>query len=560
MELNYIYKNLYFMNSYIDFDSEVIPVYMTSRTVKFKMFSSYEKLLDLSKFIVTYDRSNIHLDIIYNPNIKEDGYDLEISKQKIVINVKNERGIRYALYLLNDLVTKKNGKARLPLIKINDEPSFKYRGIIEGYYGTPWSYENRRDLPAFMDKHRLNVYMYAPKSDPYHRVKWDELYPEEELSKLLELKNSLEERNIDFYYCISPGYTKGGGRVFQYVNDEDFEILFRKLDQVINEGVNKFGLLLDDIDYQLKGDNLKKFKRPGIAHAYICNKVYDYLNEKVHELEFVMCPTEYHQIGYSEYREDLKNLLNDDIKVFWTGDNVCAEVITDEQVSITKEAFGKDLFIWDNFPVSDFTYGVRQYIGPLINRTVSLSNYASGYIINPMNLYEISKIAMITQSHYAWNSSKYDANKSFEIALRSFGEEFYKVCRAYVNYNLPSVLTHGNLDVEMDLLDNKDSLFAYIEEVSKSAKGILCLDLPIISELKPWLERVIDEEIIVKKIIDNKFNKEEVLKFLENDKFSGSELLDNILKRYEILTEEEYNALITKRRGGKWYRIWEERK
>jgi len=548
------------MNSYIDFPTAKIPVYMTSRTVNFKMFSSYEQLLDVDKFTISSERSDIQLKIIYNPKMKEDGYDLEISKKEIVINVKNERGIRYALAVLNNLVTKKNGYARLPLIKINDEPSFKYRGIIEGYYGTPWSYENRKDLPNFMDKYRLNVYMYAPKTDPYHRVKWHELYPEEELKKLIELKNALEAKCIDFYYCISPGYTKAEGRVFQYANEEDFEILFRKLDQVIAEGVNKFGLLLDDIDYQLTGENLKKFKRPGVAHAYICNKVYDYLNSKVNELEFVMCPTEYHQIGYSEYREDLKNLLNANIKVFWTGDNVCAEVITDEQVSVTKEAFGKDLFIWDNFPVSDFTYGVRQFIGPIFNRTVNLSNYASGYIINPMNLYEISKISMITQSHYAWNSAKYDKEKSFEIALKSLGEDFYNASKAYIDYNLPSVITHGNLDFEKDLVDDIEKLISYIEDVSVSAANLLKFDLPIIKELKPWLERTIEEEKVIKKIINNSYTKDEILHFLENDKFSGSELLDNLLKKYNILNDDEYATFITKRRGGKWYRIWEERK
>lgn len=559
MQLNYIYKNVYFMNSFIYFETDVVPVYFSSRTVKFKMYSKYDELIDKSKFLLTSDRSNINLIIIYDASIKEDGYDLEIDKRNIVIKVRNERGIRYAFRVLNDLVVNQNGKAKLPLIKINDEPSFKYRGIIEGYYGIPWSYESRKDLPIFMDEYRLNTYMYAPKSDPYHRVKWAELYPEEEFKKLIEFKESLEVKHIDFYYCISPGYTKGD-YIFDYTNEKAFELLFRKLDQVISEGVNKFGLLLDDIDYVLTGDNLKKFKRPGIAHAYICNRVYDYLKDRVVDLEFVMCPTEYHQIGESLYRDDLKRLLNDEIKVFWTGDNVCAEVITDEQVRVTKEAFGRDLFIWDNFPVTDFTYGVRQYIGPIINRTVSLSNYANGYIINPMNLYEISKLSMITQSHYAWNSAKYDPNRSFEIALKSLGSEFFEASKEYIKYNLPSVLTHGFLDEERRILENNEAILNYLEGVSKSAKKILKLDLPIIEELKPWLERTIEEEKIVKKILSNTYKKAEVLEFLEDDKFSGSELFDNLIKKYNILTDEEFEALIKKRRGGQWYRIWEERK
>lgn len=560
MNLEYIYKNVYFMNSYIDFESKKIPVYYTARTVKFKMFSTFDKHFNKDIFEIVDDGSKISLNIHYDRNIKLDGYDLEITKKAINIKANSERAASYAINVLNNLVSFKQNKARLPLIHIYDEPSFRYRGIIEGYYGEPWSFESRKDLANFMSKHRLNTYMYAPKSDPYHRVKWNELYPEAELKNLVDFKNSLENNYIDFYYCLSPGYTKGGGKIFEYVKEEDFELLFKKFDQVVEQGITKFGLLLDDIDYKLSGANLEKFKRPGIAHAHICNVIYNYLSNKVIDLEVVMCPTEYHQIGESEYRNDLRTLLNENIKVFWTGDNVCAEVITDYQAEVTKDAFGHNLFIWDNFPVTDFTYGVRQYMGPIVNRTADLNKYASGYIINPMNLYEISKIAMITQAHFAWNSYKYDSKTSFEIALKEIGEDFYKQGLAYVNYNLPSVLTHGYRDYELKLLDNKEELIKYLDNVKKSATNLLKLDLPIIKELKPWLDRVIQERDIVEKIVNDKLKKVELLKFLENDKFSGSEILDNLIKKHNLLTDEEYANLIKKRRGNPWYRIWEDKK
>lgn len=88
---------------------------------------------------------------------------------------------------------------------------------------------------------------------------------------------------------------------------------------MIDVGVDHFGLFLDDIDYQLSGDNLRLFKRPGIAHAHICNKVFDFLKAHVVEPVLVMCPTEYHQIGATEYRQDLKDFLDDEIIVFGQG-------------------------------------------------------------------------------------------------------------------------------------------------------------------------------------------------------------------------------------------------
>ena len=157
------------------------------------------------------------------------------------------------------------------------------------------------------------------------------------------------------------------------------------------------------------------------------------------------------------------------------------------------------------------------------------------------------------------NSAKYDPNRSFEIALKSLDLSF-EASKEYIKYNLPSVLTHGFLDEEIRILDNNEAILNYLEGVSKSAKKLLKLDLPIIEELKPWLERTIEEEKIVKKILSNTYKKAEVLEFLEDDKFSGSELFDNLIKKYNILTDEEFEALIKKRRGGQWYRIWEERK
>ena len=55
------------------------------------------------------------------------------------------------------------------------------RGVIEGFYGTPWQQEERLDILAFCRAEGFNAYLYAPKDDPYHREKWREPYPEDKL-------------------------------------------------------------------------------------------------------------------------------------------------------------------------------------------------------------------------------------------------------------------------------------------------------------------------------------------------------------------------------------------
>ena len=44
------------------------------------------------------------------------------------------------------------------------------RGIVEGFYGTPWTYEDRADLINFCGQQNLNAYIYAPKDDPFIEI------------------------------------------------------------------------------------------------------------------------------------------------------------------------------------------------------------------------------------------------------------------------------------------------------------------------------------------------------------------------------------------------------
>ena len=55
------------------------------------------------------------------------------------------------------------------------------RGVIEGFYGTPWTHEERLDLIRFCGAHGLNTWVHAPKDDACHRKLWREPYPDDEL-------------------------------------------------------------------------------------------------------------------------------------------------------------------------------------------------------------------------------------------------------------------------------------------------------------------------------------------------------------------------------------------
>jgi hyaluronoglucosaminidase len=555
-----LFKNFYHLNSFIYFSGN-IGVFLTNQTIFDDEF--FVSLINKAKFTIKRNNQEINLKVFTNKDILEDGYKIYIRKDKIVeISSSNKRGFIYAINAFNDLCEKTNSGFKLPILFIEDEPSFLHRGIIEGYYGTPWSFEEREDMVDFLVNNRLNSYIYAPKSDIYHRDKWCDPYPKEIFFELKKLYESLSLNDIEFYYTLSPGHIKVGEYAFDYTSKADFEKLYRKIDDFINIGVKNFGLLMDDIDYKVADSQKAKFPRPGLAHAYICNELNAYLRKKLPEFKMIMCPTEYHHIGESEYRNDLKENLDDNIIVFFTGDNVCAELITKNDLISTKRAYEKELFIWDNFPVSDFTYGVREFIAPIQNRYNKMHEYAPGYFINPSVHYHISKIGMQTMAEYAWNSEGYNKDSAFERALKSLGDDFYLNSKKFIEFNYPNVLSYGKL-LEMNELVNKQEyeiIKDIYQDVVKDADNLLKLDLEIIKELKPWLLRVKKEEKIFLKIIEGKLLKEELLDFLEDEHFLGMEIIDVLIKKSNLLTNLEFEELITKRRGRPWYRIFEEKR
>lgn len=163
-------------------------------------------------------------------------YSILIEKPfDITIRYGHPRSKQYALDTLQYLWT----QGDLCYGFIEDGPDFSMRGIIEGFYGAPWTHEDRLDALSFLQQERMNTFIYAPKDDPYHRKLWRKPYPKTEFNQLKELIDKASELNIDFYFTISPGND------FHYTKEEDFNALFNKIDTITALGVNTISILLD---------------------------------------------------------------------------------------------------------------------------------------------------------------------------------------------------------------------------------------------------------------------------------------------------------------------------
>lgn len=87
----------------------------------------------------------------------------------------------------------------------------------------------------------MNVYIYGPKDDPYHRTpNWRKPYPAQEGEQLKVLVNRAKENNVIFYWAIHPGQDIRW-------NEEDRSLLLQKFESMYQLGVRGFAVFFDDI-------------------------------------------------------------------------------------------------------------------------------------------------------------------------------------------------------------------------------------------------------------------------------------------------------------------------
>jgi protein O-GlcNAcase / histone acetyltransferase len=84
----------------------------------------------------------------------------------------------------------------------NSEDNRFLLGLVEGFYGRPFTSEQRKDLFKKLKKCHHQLYVYAPKDDYKHRASWRDLYTVEEGENLQSLISSAKASGIDFYYAL----------------------------------------------------------------------------------------------------------------------------------------------------------------------------------------------------------------------------------------------------------------------------------------------------------------------------------------------------------------------
>jgi hypothetical protein len=291
------------------------------------------------------------------------------------------------------------------------EPArFEQVGVVEGFYGPPWSQEDRLDLLRFMGRVGLTHYYYAPKEDPYHLSRWREPYPPDSYRYLGELVSVAADVGVTFVYAVSPG----GSMV--YSDSTDYGELLAKLDRVAELGVTDFALFLDDVPPQLQHSaDREAFGSLAEAHAALTVRLFQDLAERGHTL--AVTPTTYTNAwGDRAYLGEFGRLTPAEIPFFWTGIDVAAPDITAQQAEEWAELMSRPPLVWDNYPVNDFARW-RLFLGPLRDRGPDVPATTIGILSNPMNEAHASMIPLATLAAYARDPAGYRPDVALRDAL-----------------------------------------------------------------------------------------------------------------------------------------------
>lgn len=391
---------------------------------------------------------------------------------------------------------------------------FPLRGVVEGFYGPPWSHQARLRMLDFLAEYNFNIYIYAPKDDPYHREIWREPYPQEKMREFSELIEKASNLKIDFCFALSPGLS------IKYSSEEDFQFLINKYRPFQKLGVKCFALFLDDIPQGLSSEDLGKFSSFADAQIYLVKKFYQYLKKTNAQSQLIFCPTEYWGVKTSPYLEKIGEELPEDILIFWTGPQVCSPHIKLSQAEKVAKIIKRKPLIWDNYPVNDYKTN-RLFLGPVNQRDKYLYQSVSGFLSNPMNQAEASKIPLITIADYLQNPQDYNPKKSWKEAILKLSNKKAYPYLLTLAENMQSSFLWGEESPTLRMKINK-----FWEEYALSACGNAqagkIKDVSLI--FKPLEEEFSKFKDLKKNLemnLDNKFLLAEIEPYIQKFEFYG---------------------------------------
>lgn len=449
-----------------------------------------------------------------------DSYLLSADNGTILILGDDTDSVYYGLATLQMMFSSFNGK-RFLNVQIEDFAVMKMRGFIEGFYGG-WNYEGRESLMRFARDYKMNTYIYASKSDAYHKN--DQLYPESDISKIKELVDVGKATKVEYGWSIHISYFFGNSDPYE----TKLERLMKKFQQLYDVGVRKFAILNDDFGAGSLADVVKLLN--DVTQQFLIPK--DCRN-------LTYCMQGYNKgwalDGYGQYGQEMEAMKDVDASVdlFWTGDGVNAP-ITQETVDFVKERTNHEAVTWLNYPVNEHDHsGI--FLGEISHYVRDGVTGLAGAMSNPSRFTEANKVGLFQLAALFWNNHNYLANAvnlwedSFKYLQPEVYEAYLKIARNVANCPNSGRVPNGFPESEYI----REEL-ASVGEKIKKGKSIAndpdaqmlkhefeeildaitvfraeCSNETLVEELDPWLKGLADVATAGKAVLEALFAAEE---------------------------------------------------
>jgi hypothetical protein len=271
-------------------------------------------------------------------------------------------------------------------------------GIVEGYFGKPWSWDERAHVVRTLAPHGYSRFIYAPKGDAHLRRDWTVPHDPSEAAAIGSFAKLCQQLGVEFGIGLTPfelhaDWNAAGRRK-----------LIERTGRLLDLGPVHIALLFDD----MRGD----FEDLAAVQADMAAAV-----AETHQVRMSICPSYYSDdpvldrvFGHrpKNYLQDLGRGLPDEVGLFWTGPEVCSREISVGHMDRVARQMGRKPLLWDNYPVND---------GPRMSNHLHLRGFTgrsgigalcAGHFINPALQPNLSLLPAVTLAMAYRQGDTYD--------------------------------------------------------------------------------------------------------------------------------------------------------
>ena len=296
-------------------------------------------------------------------------------------------------------------------------------GIIEGFFGRPWRWDERRTAVRTLAPHGYRFFLYAPKADAWLRRQWQEPHPDAEFQEIAAFAAFCRDAGVRFGIGLSPF------ELHAAPGEQWREMIRAKLASLAGIGVDDLAILFDD----MRGDipDLADRQAAIVAHAaeyglasrILCCPSY-YSDDPILDRAFGQRPT--------GYLERLGRLLDPAVEIMWTGEEVCSREYSVGHLENVAQRIGRPPFLWDNYPVND---GPRMsqhlHLRAFTGRPAAISAHISAHGVNPASQPTLSMVPAVTLAMSYAEGDAYRYGAAFDAAAAALlGEPLARRLRA----------------------------------------------------------------------------------------------------------------------------------